>query len=238
MFFGSTEISFEIRRSSRRRTVAVAFDPEDGVLVTAPENVPVERLDQVVRDKAPWILERLRLVEESGPALPAREFVSGETFLYLGRQYRLRVMASSAPSALKLKDGWLHVEVEDGLEGDLRADRTRERLVEWYRKRAAQRLPERVQLWAARMNIETFGDVHIADQRSRWASCDAAGNFRFNWRIVQSPLRLVDYVVVHELAHLVHRDHTEAFWRTVAEAQPDFEDRRRELRLLGGQLAW
>ena len=236
--FGRTEIAYAIRRSARRRTVSVMVDPDDGVVLTAPEAVPVDRLDQVVRDKAPWILERLRRGEELDLAPAPRQFVSGETFLYLGRQYRLRVRAAARPGPARLDAGWLQVETERGLDPEDRAAAVRAALVEWYRARAAQRLPEHVEALAEELGQGGVGEVIIADQRRRWASCDASGNLRFNWRIIQAPLRLIDYVVAHELVHLEHPNHTERFWRALEAAQSDYEARRAALRRLGPGLDW
>ncbi|MEM9116037.1 MAG: SprT family zinc-dependent metalloprotease [Myxococcota bacterium] len=236
--FGRTSIPYGIRRSPRRKTVSVAVDPEDGVLLTAPVGVSVERLDRVVKDRAPWILGKLHQTEASEPRPAPREFVSGESFLYLGRQYRLRVVPRKHPGPAKLSAGWLAVEVERGLKASRRASAVRDGLVAWYWARAEQKLPERVQAWAHAAGGKRIGDIIIADQRRRWASCDSAGNLRFNWRIAQAPLRLVDYVVVHELAHLRHRDHTPAFWRALEEAQSDYGVRRRSLRGLGPGLEW
>jgi hypothetical protein len=101
----------------------------------------------------------------------------------------------------------------------------REQLVGWYRAHANQRLPERVSEWAPKLALEPR-DVLIRDQRKRWGSADSKGNVRLNWRIVQAPKRLVDYVVVHELVHLRCPDHTRAFWAAVGEVMGDYEVRR------------
>jgi len=93
-----------------------------------------------------------------------------------------------------------------------------------------ERLPERVVTWAGRLGVDHTGGVLVRSQQRRWASCDAAGALRFNWRIIQAPVRLVDYVVAHELVHLVHRDHTQDFWRCLGRAMADYE--------LGPRLEW
>ena len=104
------------------------------------------------------------------------------------------------------------------------------------RARAA-RLPERVQAWRAKAGV-AMPRVVVADQRKRWGSCDRSGTIRLNWRIIQAPMRLVDYVVVHELVHLRHRGHGRDYWRAVARVMPDYERRREELRRCGAGLAW
>ncbi len=157
--------------------------------------------------------------------------MSGETFLYLGRQYRLRVSVGS-DEGVRLKGRWLEVTVPRG-----QRDGVRDLLVAWYREHAAARLPERVAEWAGKVGVEPKA-VLIREPKRRWGSCDAAGNVRFNWRIVQAPMRLVDYVVAHELAHLVHEDHGREFWGRLGRVMPDYEERREGLRRVGAGLGW
>lgn len=231
--FGLTRIPYGIRRSDRRRTVAVAVEPPGRVVLTAPADTPVGRLDEVVRAKAKWIVGRLRLVRPEEPAPAPREFVSGESFLYLGRQYRLSVEAGGRESAVKLEHGRFRVSVHRKLRGSERAETVRAALIGWYRARAAVRLPERVALWAPKIGVEV-PRVLVRDQQKRWGSC-SRGVVRFNWRIVQAPMRLVDYVVVHELVHLKHDHHGREFWAEVGRVMGDYELRRAGLRELG---AW
>ena len=160
------------------------------------------RLDEIVTRKAPWIVQRLRRAERHGPTPTPREFVSGESVLYLGRHYRLKVQPGDTGVA-RLRGGWLHVPAPVGAQ---QAAHVRAALVAWLRRHAAERLPERVEAWRAKAGVSP-SRVVVADQRKRWGSCDQRGAIRLNWRIVQAPMRLVDYVVVHELVHLRHRGH-------------------------------
>ena len=91
------------------------------------------------------------------------------------------------------------------------------------------------ELWAERAGVE-LGGVIVKDQAKRWGSCDDKGVLRFNWRVVQAPMRLVDYVVAHEVVHVIHRDHTKAFWARLGVIMPDYERREDDLRKLGGRL--
>jgi hypothetical protein len=110
-------------------------------------------------------------------------------------------------------------------------------LVAWYRQHAAERISERVRVWAKKMAIAAPA-VLIRDQRRRWGSCDPKGNLRFNWRVILAPTRVVDYVVAHELVHLAHRHHTTAFWSTLGKAMPEYESKRRRLREMGARYEW
>jgi predicted metal-dependent hydrolase len=232
--FGTTRIPFLIRRSERRGTVALAVEHTGALVVTAPAGATVDRLNALVRTKAPWIVQRLRRASQH-PAPPAREFVSGETFRYLGRQYRLRVVRGA--DDVRMERGWIVVAVPGGPGAEPAPVRTA--LARWYRAHAQERLPERLELWAKKLGIQP-PSLLIREQRRRWGSCNRAGEVRLNWRIVQAPLSLVDYVIAHELAHVGRGDdgHGPAFWMRLGRVMPDYDARRAALRALGPSLEW
>ena len=233
--FGNTTIGYEVRRSERRRkTVQITMDG-GGVQVAAPMTTPEEELRAIVRRRAPWILGRA-----SGEMLEAapKRFVSGETLPYLGRNVRMIVDTGNVRSPEVRFDHWrFQVVVPEGLEGEKRQQRIRRAIVGWYRDRAAERLPSVVERWWRRLGRGERSRVLVRDQRQRWESCAPDGTLRFNWRAVMVPSALVEYVVVHELAHLTHRNHSTDFWGLVAEALPDAQRRRQRLREAGRTLS-
>jgi predicted metal-dependent hydrolase len=234
--WGTTTLAYVVQRGRRVKTVAIAVDRE-GILVRAPAETPLDRLDEIVRGKARWIAERLRRFRELPPAPSAREFVSGETFLYLGRQARLLVESGEKGDKVRLASGRLVVPVAPELTGRDRAAAVKKQLVAWYRAHAAARLPERVEPWRDRLGLAP-ASVLIRSQEKRWASCNGGQVLRFNWRIVQASVSLIDYVVAHELVHLLHRHHTPAFWAALGRVLPDYEERREALRRIGERLVW
>jgi predicted metal-dependent hydrolase len=163
--------------------------------------------------------------------------VSGESFTYLGRQYRLRIVAGAAPAPLALRSGWLVVNVPDGLAHVHRPRYIRAALIDWYRRRAAERLPALLASWARKAGVSA-PQLLIRDQQKRWASCHPDGLVRVNWRVVQAGPRLIDYVLAHEVVHLLHDHHGAEFWRTLGRIMPDYEERRRELRNVGARFQW
>lgn len=225
--YGRTRIPYVIRRSAARGTVAIAVEPSGEVVLTAPTTVPLERLDRVVHEKARWIVERWNQ-KRSVRSTPPHEFITGETFHYLGRQYRLRVR--SGHGEVQLHRGWLNVSAPA-------TEHVRTLLVGWYRAHAVRRLPERVETWASKLGFDV-PQVLIRDQRKRWGSCDQTGVLRFNWRVMQAPMQLLDYVVAHEAVHLIYRDHGPRFWATVGRIMPDYETRRVALARLGPGWDW
>jgi predicted metal-dependent hydrolase len=236
--FGKTTIAYFIRRSAERKTVSIAVHPGFGVVLTAPSRTSQERLDTIVHRKASWVVEKLSHVRDLQPGIPKREFVDGETFLYLGRQYRLRLVRGTMGASVKLHRGRLVVALPLAHKRSAgTAKAVRKALVEWYRQKAAERLPQRVEHWAGKLGI-TAPQVLIREQSQRWASCDRSGAVRFNWRIVQAPMTLVDYVVAHELVHLEIKEHSLGFWRKLGNALPDADLRREHLRQIGKRLEW
>lgn len=235
--FGTKTIEYSIRRSVRRGTVSIAIDRNGDVLVTAPSPASVLRVDDIVHSKASWIIERLKKQRDLPPPPAEREFVSGETFLYLGRQHRLRLDWNQEPRPLRLESGWLRLPIPKHLGDEHRARFVRAALVDWYRRRAAEKLPRRLALWAEKVGLN-LPDLLLVEPRKRWGSASASGTLRINWRIIQAPPSLVDYVLAHELTHLRHPNHTRHFWSALGRVMPDCDARKSRLRALGPELEW
>ena len=232
--FDDTTIEYRVHRSKRRRkTVQITVDG-GGVQIAAPTTTTGKELRAIVRKRAPWIISHA-----SGVSLKAapKRFVSGETLPYLGRNVRMIVERADVRSPEVRFDHWhFRVAAPHGLDDGERSERIRHAVVRWYRARAAERLPASVERWWPRLARGTKPRVLIRDQRQRWGSCAPDGTLRFNWRTMMLEPALTEYVVVHELAHLTHRNHSAEFWELVSAAMPDAQGRRRRLREEGRAL--
>lgn len=236
--FGLTRIPFQIRRSTRRNTVALTIEHDGSLVVTAPNDVSVDKLDAVVLDKAFWVLQHSREVRAQAPRPAPREFVSGETVLYLGRQLRLKVVdAVESGGRRRMRAGWYEIPVDGALDGEARRLEVRRKLIESLREHAELYLPDALGKVCTRAHVDKPRLV-VCDQRKRWGSCDAGGTLRINWRIIQAPSSLIEYVLAHELVHLEHPHHGREFWATLGRRMPDYEERRKRLRVLGPGLEW
>lgn len=236
--FGHARIRFQVQRSRRRKQVSLVVDPgHHRLLVLAPEDVDVARLRAVVRDRGAWVLAKLRQVRDAELPTTAHEFVSGEGFTYFGRSFRLRVREAEQPEPARLEGGWLVVTVRYRQALARRRQAVRAAVIAWYKTRAAERLPERLARNVARLE-QPQPRLLLRDQARRWGSCTSNGELRLNWRIVQAPMRLVDYVVAHEAVHLVHPNHTAAFWSALGRLVPEVDVRRAELRARGAVMLW
>lgn len=209
--------------SERRRSVRLTVERDASVSAVVPPRVTRDELARIVEAKRPWLYGKLAERRELGEPHPARELVSGEGFLYLGRSYRLRIVEPGAP--VKLVRGRLLL----GEGGSVRD------LVRWYQRVGLPWLTQRVEPWAFQMGAE-ITDLRVMPLGYRWGSCSAGGRLNIHWAAMQLPPTLIDYVLVHELAHLHRSDHGPEFWRAVERAMPGYEERRERLRRYGQQL--
>jgi hypothetical protein len=232
--FGRSVIDYRIERSARRETITIAVDHGAGVVLKAPYTATMIRLDDVVKTKAPWILQRLGEFREFGPGPAPKEFVAGESYSYLGRSYRLRIKRSSDTTKpfASLHGAFLVVVLPRGDVVEHRDAVVKRALVAWYRRQAHRRLPERAEVYASRAGV-CPPSVLVREQEKRWGSCNSKGELRFNWRVMMAPMSLVDYVVAHEVCHLIVRDHSARFWKLLRTILPDYDERRARLRLDG-----
>lgn len=232
--FGDTDIDYLLTRSVRRKkTIEITLDHQDGVLVAAPVETPSQQIADVVRKRAGWII---RTASDSVLSPVRKQLVSGESLPYLGRQVRLFVEPSDIRKVGVLFSHWsFKVELPYRLNGDERRLLIANALEGWYRCRAKVRLTDRIKRWVPMIGREPK-DILIRNQRQRWGSCSPDGTLRFNWRVVQLEPSLIDYVVVHELAHLLVRTHSGQFWDTVGRVMPDYRLRRQRLKEAGARV--
>ena len=210
----------------------------EGVHVAAPATASDDEVQEIVRKKARWILSRS---SEAQRAAEPNRFVSGETLPYLGRDVLLEVSAADVRRAEVCFDNWRFIiSVPKGLRGCERVERIRGEIVAWYRARAAERMERDAVRWLPKFDHgrkpRILPRILIRDQKRRWGSCAADGTLRFNWRLMMLDPSLIEYVVVHELAHLDVRNHSKDFWDLVASVMPDVQQRKRRLRETGSKL--
>ena len=232
--FGGRNIDFFIRRSNRRRTISLFVDPHEGVFLRVPFGPTIDSLSKLVHSKAKWILKKQKQIKEVGEFLPKREFANGETFLYLGRQFRLKVLGLGKISSAKVKftNGCFVISI-NGEYTELGKKRVmRKLLTNWYKRHACNVLFNRIKIYAKKLDLAPV-EFALANQSKRWGSCSHRGNVRFNWHIIMAPLSLIDYVVAHELSHLKHPNHSQEFWKQLGNIMPDYEVRRERLRKEG-----
>jgi predicted metal-dependent hydrolase len=212
---------------SRRKTLALIVRADGTLLVRAPQRANRLQIVQFVESKADWIRRAQEKVKRLPPPALAREYKPGESFLYLGKSYRLEIVAK-ASTALDLKDRFYMAQKS--------LPSARSMFTAWYKRRAREVLTARVQQYATKLGFKV-NRVKITSAQCRWGSCSAKGTLCFTWRLVMAPPPVIDYVVVHELAHLRERNHSKRFWSLVQSFMPDYKTRQDWLKHNGATLS-
>ena len=236
-YIGQTAVPYSIDWSDGRETVNLSIDESLELVVTAPMSATVDDVESVLADRQEWILEKIYgLREQKGPPYP-KEYLTGEKLQYRGRKHPLEVIEADVPEpklSFEEQTFTLRVHSLDAGADGVSVRRKRQAVVDWFIDRAREELPERVPPFQSRLGLESVS-VEIGDIESRWGEYNN-GTIRLNWRLVQAPVRIQDYVIAHEVAHSIHDGHTDSFWNTVGALIPNYEDRREWLRLNGNTL--
>jgi predicted metal-dependent hydrolase len=216
------DIEYTLIRS-RRKTASIYIERDGKVSVLVPEKLTARQVEEVLESKRKWIYQSLAEWQDLNANRIQRDYVNGEGFLYLGRTYRLKLV-SDLPEPLMLKDGYFCLRATKGSAPDADAA-----FREFYRVKGATRIPPRVAYFQAKMGVKSRS-IKIMELKHRWASCTTNGNLNFHWKCMMAPLTVIDYIVVHELAHLIHSNHSAKFWNEVDKVMPDFQERKAWLR--------
>jgi predicted metal-dependent hydrolase len=224
--YGNKKITFEIKRGNRKKTAAIHVTPAATVVISVPRDLEEERVCEIIEKKARWIIEKKEFMNSRSHFNVIKEFVSGESFLYLGKQFRLKVTKSSSrENSCRLVAGRFQVQIEEDLDAESHKEAVKKALVEWYKKHAEEKILERLPLIARKAGIKPKA-VEIKNQHKRWGSCSRSGVVRFNWKVVMTPISVIDYVIAHELCHLIYGNHSAQFWEKVKTIYPEYKTKK------------
>ena len=212
------ELAYTIRRSGKRRKLTITVERDRSVVVHAPAEASDEVILRVVESKRQWIHEKINHQKKYDdlPHPPGKELVSGESALYLGRQYRIEMVESGLEEIRFTQRFMIPLSHAGRQKGSMR---------DWYIARAKENILPRVTQRAQQLDVE-YRRAKIVDNRYRWGSCTVKDNVNFNWRLIKAPMFVIDYVIVHELAHLIDANHTPRFWNIVRAQIPKMEKAR------------
>jgi len=225
------DIDYEVIRS-RRKTADIVIERDGRIVVRAPEEITDERIEDLVEAKRIWIYKNLAEWRDLNATRVLREYKAGEGFLYLGRSYRLSLVADQ-DEPLMLKDGRFRLRRDLVDKGHIEAAKSAFR--DYYIRRGLAKIPPRVAYYAPKIGV-TPKTTDVRELGNRWASCSPSGSLAFHWKCMMAPLTILDYIVVHELCHLHHRNHSDAFWNEVDKVMSDFRERKEWLRRNGAGL--
>ncbi len=201
---------------SKRRTLALEIEPDASLIVRAPQRISLDYIEQIVQKKRLWIQSKQQLTREKHAKIQSNGFVNGEGFLYLGHTYPLSIVNNNVPFLFDNK----FLLSKDHL------PKGRKLFIDWYKKAAYQKIGDRLD-WHSSISGLKYNKFGITSAQKRWGSCNYKNNLSFSWRLIMTPWRIIDYVVVHELVHTVEKNHSKRFWNKVKLLDPNYQDNRK-----------
>lgn len=223
--YGTQEIFFELQRSSRK-TMAIEVHPDSSVHIIAPEESTINDINQKVVKRASWIIKQQQYFEQFLPLTPERQYVSGETHYYLGRSYLLKVGLGSI-SQVKLKGGKLEVICK----GEVKQEIVKKLLAQWYYQHAEKKF-NKIALEAYSKFKEydfKMPKIEIRRMSKRWGSCNTIDKVTINPEIIKASSKCIEYVLVHEMTHLVVSNHNKKFYSTITAVMPNWQKWKNKL---------
>ncbi len=225
IFFGSKQIDFHLEYSDRK-SLGISVTPDLNVFVKAPVDSSLDKVKEKLKKKAPWIMRQQCFFLSFHPKTPARKFIAGETHLYLGRQYRLKIFKSKIES-VKLKGQFIEVATID-------KTRAKQLVNEWYLKNARTKFYSIAQplIDKFRKHKVEPSSIVLREMQTRWGSCTPKGKIILNPELIKASKGCIEYVIIHELCHLIHHDHTQKFIALQTKEMPDWEKWKMKLEKL------
>jgi predicted metal-dependent hydrolase len=220
-------IPYQLERRSRR-TIGLKISAT-GLIVHAPKRISQTLLEHALLEKADWIRKKLTQIVDNQPAPLVWE--DGAELLYLSNTIQLSLKQDSVNRKPEFEHGVLHLRlksVED-------ADAIKSKVIQWYKKAALTDFARRLEIFSAKLGVQTPA-LYLSNAQSRWGSCNSKREVRINWRLLQAPPYIINYVICHELAHLKQMNHSAKFWAIVESLQPDYKEAERALKQLSPQL--
>lgn len=219
------KIEYEIKFSNRK-TLNISVERDRTVVVRAPNHLSSEKIGELVDLKKDWLKEKLNHVQKY-PSVPTpKEFISGESLMYLGKNYQLLVVDEDIQGV----EFSQHFKIAKSNQ-----EQINQLFKEWYKEQAKTKIVPIVDRYAKNLGVN-YNQCKISEMKYRWGSCTPANNIHFNWRIIKSPLYVVNYIVVHELAHLIENNHSPEFWNIVSIQSPNFQKAKTWLKNYGQLL--
>ncbi|KLO25183.1 MULTISPECIES: M48 family metallopeptidase [unclassified Marinitoga] len=222
------DIDYKIIKS-KRKTLSIIIDETGEVLVKAPKWLSDFEVKKFVFDKRSWIISKIMQFKEN--PITKRNYETGEEFLFLGKNYKLMIFEGNY--GVGIQDNFIYISLKKDFFDNYELKRNM--IIKWYKKQAKKIINERLKYYSKLMSLN-YGKVYIRDQKTRWGSCSGKNNLSFNYKIIMAPKRKFDYIIVHELAHIIYKHHQKSFWNYVEKYCDDYIESRKWFRENGKKL--
>ncbi|MDH3975138.1 MAG: M48 family metallopeptidase [Deltaproteobacteria bacterium] len=225
--YGGEQIGFNVLFVNRK-TMEIAVHPDKRVIVKAPLDTDWSHIEKRVRKRVRWIVKQIVHFSQFEPRTPPRSYVSGETHLYLGKQYRLKVITGERDSVKVMRRQMMVT-----IKGRISADRVKDCLLSWYRKKAWEKMPQIYETVMGRFKQHGYDcpQLQIRKMKTRWGSLSQKGRLTLNLSLIRVPKDCIEYVITHELCHIQFNDHSAGFYKLLEELMPDWQRRKNRLEI-------
>jgi len=229
--YGTTYIAFDVEYR-KRKTLEISAEAPNIISVVAPLGTTDDIIIKKTKSRAKWIIEQLYSFKNMNYQKINREFVNGESFMYLGRNYSLQIIVDEEIKKPEVKlyhsKFYVTAPTKD-------TEIIEEAMELWYRKKTKEKIDERIKYYQPLFNKKPSA-IKVKEQKKRWGSCTAKDELLFNWRCVMAKANVLDYIVVHEICHMYHKNHSKEFWNLLFSVMPDYENRKEWLKNYGVKM--
>jgi predicted metal-dependent hydrolase len=219
------QLDYQIKYS-HRKTLNISVERDRSIIVRAPKNLPLEKIEAIVQSKSSWIKDKINHPQKYPIDFKAKEFVSGESLLYLGRHYQLLLVEEDFDGIIFNQRFTISKSNQQNANQLFKA---------WYLVKALEKIKPLARKYATNLGVE-YNGCKTSEMKYRWGSCTPKNNIIFNWRIIKAPMYVLEYLVAHELVHLIENNHTPEFWNILSIQVPNYEKAKTWLREKGQLL--
>jgi len=225
--------TYTLKLCKRRKTIQLKLTAYDKIEISVPAGARNFDINNLLTEKAQWIISKSTRLKSISEMSINSSIIDGCELLFLGRPYKLKVISQEIASAyIELKEDNISVNMPTAMDNGKLLNSF---LINWYKTNSFQILENRTRYWAKHLAVSPL-KLNLKDQKTRWGSCSSLGTINYNWRIVMAPPDVIDYLVIHELCHLVFPNHSQNFWQLVAKNCPHFQEHRTWLKNNGPLL--
>lgn len=228
ILYKNIPINFEIEYK-KRKTFAIEIVPPNKIKVKSPRGISKSKIEELVHSKANWIIKKLEEFKDIEHMQIERRFVDGEIFMYLGKEYILKITQDKnlKKAEVSICNEFIHVKTPK-----IEIEIIKKIMIEWYKIECDKKIRERIEVYGQKLG-EMPRIIKVKEQKRRWGTCTSRRDVLFNWKCIMAPIDVIDYIVVHELCHLVHMNHSANFWSLVKSNFPHYEEKKQWLRKNG-----
>ncbi len=233
---GATTIDYNLKYTNRQKTIGLQIDIHDGLSICAPKHLSIDEVEQTIHKKSKWIIKNIDKISEIKINLSQKEFLAGEKFPLRGRNYKLKIIRkeNTEPSLCFYKGTFTAI-IPEAVSYDEYREILRPLFLRFYHKKSQEILNERVKKYEIYFDKKPE-KIRIKELKNTWGTCSGKNNISFNWRLVFAKTSIIDYVVIHELCHLKHKNHSKKFWKNIEKIMSNYKENKEWLRIHGNTL--